>query len=151
MPVDIAREDIAEKKRKKRILLVSAGAVVVLLITLGLSRLKPAAPSVEQGTLWFDTVKRGPMLRQVRGPGSLVVETEGTRVVSAVTDGRVEKLVLQAGTTVEPSTILVELSNPELERDTLDAEQQLKAGAAELVNTKIRVQREMYDQQAAAA
>jgi HlyD family secretion protein len=150
-PVDIVREDIAEKKRKKRILLAAGAATVVLLITLGLSRLKPAAPSVEKGTLWVDTVHRGPMLRQVRGPGSLVVESEGTRILSAGTDARVERLVVLPGAKVEPGTLLIEMSNTELSRDALDAEQQLKAGLAEMTSTRIKVQREMLDQKAAAA
>jgi len=149
--VDIVREDIAEKKRKKRILLAGGAAAVVLLITLGLSRLKPAAPSVEKGTLWVDTVHRGPMLRQVRGPGSLVVVSEGTRILSAGTDGRVERLVILPGALVQPGTLLIEMSNTELSRDALDAEQQLKAGLADMTSTRIRVQREMLDQQAAAA
>ena len=150
-PVDIVREDIAEKKRKKRILLAAGAATVVLLITLGLSRLKPAAPSVEKGTLWVDTVHRGPMLRQVRGPGSLVVESEGTRILSAGTDARVERLVILPGAQVQPGTLLIEMSNTELSRDALDAEQQLKAGLADMTSTRIRVQRETLDQKAAAA
>ena len=151
MLVDIVREDLAEKRRRKRIFLVAAAAALVLLITLGLSRLKPAAPTVDKSTLYPDTVKRGPMLRQVRGPGSLVVVSEGTRQISAGTDGRVESIVRQPGAHVESGTVLLEMSNPELQRDTLDAEQQLKAGQAELVNTRIHVQRETLDQQAAAA
>jgi multidrug efflux pump subunit AcrA (membrane-fusion protein) len=149
--VDIVREDIAEKKRKKRILLAASAATVVLLITLGLSRLKPAAPSVEKGTLWVDTVHRGPMLRQVRGPGSLVVESEGTRILSAGTDARVERLVILPGAQVQPGTLLIEMSNTELSRDALDAEQQLKAGLADMTSTRIKVQREMLDQKATAA
>ena len=149
--MDIVREDLAQKRRRKRIILVSSGAALVLLISLGLSRLKPAAPTVEKGTPWIDTVKRGPMVRQVRGPGSLVVESEGIRVISAQTDGHVERIALQPGSKVEPGTILLEMSNPELSRDALDAEQSLKAGQAELINTRIKAQREMLDQQATAA
>jgi HlyD family secretion protein len=149
--VDIVRADLAEKRRRMRIILVSAAAVFVLLITLGLSRLRPAAPTVDKGTLWLDTVQRGPMLRLVRGPGSLVVEPEGTRILSASTDARIERVVVQPGARVEPGTILLEMSNPELSRDALDADQQVKAGQADMTNTRIRVQREMLDQQAAAA
>jgi RND family efflux transporter MFP subunit len=149
--MDIVREDFAEKKRKKRLILVGSGLAVALLITLGLSRLKPAAPTVEKGAVWMDTVKRGPMNREVRGPGSLVPETEGIRQISAQTDARVERLVLQAGSQVTPASILLEMSNPELQRDALDAEWQLKAAQAELVNTKVRLQKDLMDQQAAAA
>ncbi|HXM76810.1 MAG TPA: HlyD family efflux transporter periplasmic adaptor subunit, partial [Thermoanaerobaculia bacterium] len=124
---------------------------VVLLITLGLSRLKPAAPTVEKSAVWLDTVKRGPMRREVRGPGSLVPESEGILQISAATDARVERLLLQPGSPVQPSSILLEMSNPELQRDGLDAEWQLKAAQAELVNTRIRLEKELMDQQAAAA
>jgi HlyD family secretion protein len=151
MGMDIVREDFAEKRRKKRIILASAGIVVALSITLGLSRLKPAAPTVEKGAVWMDTVKRGPMNREVRGPGSLVPEAEGIRQISAATDARIERLVLQPGSQVEPNSILIEMSNPELSRDTLDAEWQVKAGQAELMNTKVRLQKELMDQQASAA
>ena len=84
--MDIIREDVSEKRRKKRLVLAAAGAVAVLLITLGLSRLKPAAPTVEKSTVWMDTVKRGPMLRQVRGPGTLVPQE--IRFISAETNAR---------------------------------------------------------------
>ena len=149
--MDIVREDFAEKKRRKRLLLTATGLAAALLITLGLSRLKPAAPTVDKGAVWMDTVKRGPMNREVRGPGSLVPETEGIRQISASTDARVERLVLQPGSPVEPSSLLLEMSNPELSRDALDAEWQLKAAQAELANTKVRLQKELMDQQAAAA
>ena len=149
--MDIVREDFSEKRRRKRLLLASAGVTVVLLITLGLSRLKPAAPTVEKSAVWLDTVKRGPMRREVRGPGSLVPESEGILQISAATDARVERLLLQPGSPVQPSSILLEMSNPELQRDGLDAEWQLKAAQAELVNTRIRLEKELMDQQAAAA
>jgi multidrug resistance efflux pump len=149
--MDIVREDFAEKRRKKRLIFASAGIVVALSITLGLSRLKPAAPTVEKGAVWMDTVKRGPMNREVRGPGSLVPEAEGIRQISAATDARIERLVLQPGSQVEPNSILIEMSNPELSRDTLDAEWQVKAGQAELANTRVRLQKELMDQQASAA
>ncbi len=149
--MDIIREDISEKKRRKRIAMAAAGAGAILLITLGLSRLKPAAPTVEKSTIWMDTVKRGPMLRQVRGPGSLVVESSGIRVLSAATDGRVERLLLEPGALVQPDTVILEMSNPELQRDALDAEQAIRAGQAELTNSRIRVMRETLDQKAAAA
>ena len=149
--MDIVREDFAEKKRRKRLLVTAVGLAGALLITLGLSRLKPAAPTVDKGAVWTDTVKRGPMNREVRGPGSLVPQTEGIRQISASTDARVERLVLQPGSPVEPSSLLLEMSNPELSRDALDAEWQLKAAQAELANTRVRLQKELMDQQAAAA
>jgi HlyD family secretion protein len=149
--MDIIREDIAKKKRRRRLVLAGTGVAAVLLITLGLSRLKPAAPTVDKGTVLIDVVKRGAMERQVRGPGSLVPETEGIRQVSSATDARIERLLVQPGTNVLPETVLLEMSNPELERDALDADWQLKAGQADLVNARVRLQKELLDQQAAAA
>jgi len=149
--VDIIREDLSEKKRKKRIVMAAAAAGAILLITLGLSKLKPAAPTVEKSTIWMDTVKRGPMVREVRGPGSLVVESSGIRVLSAATEGRVERLLVEPGALVQPDTVILEMSNPELQRDALDAEQAMKAGQAELMNTRVAVQRDKLDQKARAA
>ncbi len=147
--MDIVREDFAEKRRKKRFIIAGASAGAILLITLGLSRLKPAAPTVEKGTIWMDTVKRGPMLRQVRGPGTLVPEE--IRFISTATDGRVERLVILPGALVTPDSVLLELSNPELERDALDADSQVRAAQAELTNVRAHADRDIMDQQAAAA
>jgi HlyD family secretion protein len=149
--MDIAREDVSQKKRRKRLIFGSVGITAAALITLGLSRLKPAAPTVEKSAVWMDTVKRGPMRREVRGPGSLVPESEGILQIAAATDARVERLVLQPGSLVKPDSVLLEMSNPELQRDAVDAEWQLKASQAELINTKVRLQKELLDQKAAAA
>lgn len=147
--VDIIREDLAQKRRKKRLIIGAASAAGILLITLGLSRLKPAAPTVEKSTVWMDTVKRGPMLRQVRGPGTLVPQE--IRFISASTEGRVERLVILPGGPVKPDSILIEMSNPELEREALDADSQVKAAQAELTNVRAHSERDVMDQQAAAA
>jgi HlyD family secretion protein len=149
--MDIPREDLARKKRRRRFLIGGAGVLAILLITLGLSRLKPAAPTVDKGTVLIDTVKRGALERQVRGPGSLVPQTEGILQISASTDAVIERLLAQPGSPVTPDTILLEMSNPELERDALDAEWQLKAGQADSISTRIKVQKDLLDQQAAAA
>ena len=149
--MDIVREGIVESKRRRRLILAACGVVAALLLTLGLSRLKPAAPTVEKSTVWVDTVKQGPMLRQVRGPGSLVPEAEGIRVISAATDGRIERMMVQPGAVVEPDTVLLVLSNPELQRDAIDAQWQLKAAQAEAANVRVRLQRDLMDQQASAA
>jgi HlyD family secretion protein len=148
--VDIVREDFAAKKKKRRLVIAAGAAAGILLITLGLSRLKPAAPSVDKSAIWMDTVKRGSMLRQVRGPGTLV--PEDIRYISAETDGHIEKLVrLPGGTPVQPDTILIEMSNPVLERDALDAESQLRAAEAELMNVKAQAAKDVMDQEAKAA
>jgi len=148
--VDIARPAIiARQKRTRRITYGVAGLVAVLLITLGLSRLKPAAPSVDRGTLVIDTVKRGGMLRQVRGLGTLV--PEDFRWIPAATEGRVERIVVQPGSTVNPDTVILELSNPELEMQALDAESQLRAAEAQAAELKVRLESQHLDQEAAAA
>ena len=148
--MDIARPAIiARQRRTRRITYGAAAAVAVLLITLGLSRLKPAAPSVDRGTLVIDTVKRGGMLRQVRGLGTLVPEE--LRWIPAATEGRVERIVVQPGSTVTPDTIILELSNPELEMQALDAESQVRAAEAQAAELKVRLESQHLDQEAAAA
>jgi HlyD family secretion protein len=149
--MDIVREGVVESKRRRRLILAGCAVAAALLLTLGLSRLKPAAPTVEKSTVWVDTVKQGPMLRQVRGPGSLVPEAEGIRVIATATDGRIERLLVQPGAVVEPDTVLLTLSNPELQSDALDAQWQLKAAQAEAANVRVRLQRDLMDQQASAA
>ena len=118
--MDIARPDLLEKKKKRQLAWAAAAIGFVVLATLGVSRLKPAAPSVERATLVIDTVKRGEMVREVRGLGTLVPEE--IRWIPAVTQGRVERLVLLPGVTVTADSVVLELSNPELEMQALEAE-----------------------------
>jgi HlyD family secretion protein len=147
--VDIARPSRAREKKIKRILYGSGAAVVVLLITVGLSRLKPAAPSVDRATVWVDTVKRGSMLRQVRGLGTLVPEE--IRWIPARTDGRVERRLILPGTMVEPDSIILELSNPQLDQQMLDAQSALVAARASYTELRVRLQSQLLDQKASAA
>jgi len=123
------------------------------LITAGLSQLKPAAPSVEKSSIWTDTVKRAtsenPMLRQVRGNGSLVPEQ--IQFVQADTDGRVERILVLPGAEVKADTILLELSNPELKQATFDAEWQVKAAEAQRTKLKVQLDSERLTQKAATA
>src|SRR6202048_1581647 len=128
--MDIPRPDVAVKKRKRRIITISAVALGLILATVALSRLKPAVPSVDRSTVWIDTVKRGPMVRQVRGLGTLV--PEDIRWIPANTEGRVDKMVVRPGTQVKADTVILELSSPELEQAAHDAESKLKAAEAEL-------------------
>ena len=116
----------------------AVGIALILLITLGVSRLKPAAPSVERGTVWLDTVKRGPMLRQVRGLGTLV--PTDIRWLPAATEGRVERLLIQPGTKVKSSDVILEMSNPTISQASLDAEWQLKAAEADYHNLEVQLQ-----------
>ncbi len=147
--VDIARPDLLEKKKKRRLIWVGAGAAAVILLTLGVSRLKPAAPTVERATVVIDTVKRGEMVREVRGLGTLVPEE--IRWIPAVTEARVERLVLLPGTTVTPDSVILELSNPEIVTQSQDADSQARAAEARYTELKVRLQSQLLDQKAVAA
>jgi HlyD family secretion protein len=143
--MDIPRPDIARKKKQRRIVIGAAAALVVLGATLGVSRLKPAAPSVDS-TVWIDEVKRGPMVRQVRGLGTLVPEE--IRWIAAATQGRVERLVVLPGTPVKADSVLIELSNPEVELAALEAVSQLRAAEAQLAELKVRLESQRLNQEA---
>jgi HlyD family secretion protein len=147
--MDVARPDLARKKRRRRIVLVACASLVVAGVTLGLSRLSPAAPTVEKSSIWMDTVKRGEMLRQVRGNGSLVPEQ--IQFVQSETDGRVERLLVKAGAQVTADTVLMELSNEELKQAAFDAEYQLRAGEAQRTKLKVQLASDRLTQKAALA
>jgi HlyD family secretion protein len=147
--MDIPRPNVAAKKRQRRIIIISAVAVGVVLATFALSRLKPAVPSVDRSTVWIDTVKRGPMVRQVRGLGTLVPEE--IRWIPTNTEGRVDKIIVRPGAHVEPDTLILELTSPELEQAAHDAELQAKAAEAELTTLRATLQREVLDQESTAA
>ena len=123
-----------QKKPQKRLPLYLAIAGGLVLATVGLSQIRPAAPGVERSTLLIDTVKRGEMLREVRGNGTLV--PEDLRIVSAMTAGRVDRIVSRPGTRVEAATVLLEMSNPDVQLEALDAERQLKLAEAELATQR---------------
>jgi HlyD family secretion protein len=147
--MDIARPHIAKQKRRRRILFASGGVLALIVITVALSHLKPAVPSVDRSTVWVDTVKRGPMVREVRGLGTLVPEE--IRWVPANTEGRVEKIVVRPGTQVKADTVILELSSPELEQAAHDAESKLKAAEAEFTTLQAKLQRDLLDQESNTA
>ncbi len=147
--MDIAREGVIEARRKKQLIWGAIGAVVLAVATIGLMRLEPAAPTVDKATVYTDTVKRGEMLRQVRGPGTLVPEE--IRWIAARTIGRVERKVILPGAEVLPETVIVELSNPELEQQTMDAELGLRAGEARLVDLQVTTESRFLNERAQAA
>ncbi len=147
--MDIPRPELARKKRVRRTLYAVGVVIVIPLITIGLSRLKPAAPTVEWAPLWPDTVKRGEMLRQVRGLGTLVPEE--ILWIPATTDGRVVRRFVLPGAQVKADTAILQLSNPELEQSALDAEWQLKAAEAQYNSLKAQLDSQLLDQKAAAA
>jgi HlyD family secretion protein len=147
--MDIPRPDVARKKKKRRIMIVAGSVLGVIVLTVALSRLKPAVPSVDRSAVWIDTVKRGPMVRQVRGLGTLVPEE--IRWIPANTDGRVEKIVVRPGTSVQPDTVILEMSSPELEQSAHDAESKASAEEAELTTLRATLQRELLDQESTTA
>lgn len=147
--MDIKRPDQSKARRRKRILLGLGSAVVLGGITFVLAQLKPAAPTVERSSVWIDTVKRGPMVRQVRGLGTLVPEE--IRWIPARTSGHVDRIVLRPGAAVEPDSVILVLSNPEVEQAAVDAESELKAAEAELVSLKVQLGRDVLAAEAAAA
>jgi len=148
--MDIKRPKSAARNRlARKIIYVVIAVAAVSLITYAVSRLKPAAPGVERSTVWIDTVKRGGMLRQVRGLGTLVPEE--VRVIAAATQGRVERVLVKPGTQVSAGTVLIELSNAELQQAVQDADYQVKAAEADYNNLRVKLESERMTQQAAAA
>src|SRR5215467_2922483 len=148
--MDIQRPSNARAKKIKRIVYVVVAVVVIAGVTLGLSRLKPAAPSVDRGTVWTDVVKRGPMLREVRGLGTLV--PLDIRWIPAQTASRVDRIVVRPGPQIlSPSTVILELSDPVLQRDLVDAQFQLKGAEADYANLKVTVNSDLMNQKAAEA
>ena len=144
--MDIARPDIARAKKIRRIVYATGFAVVILLITVGVSRLEPAAPRVDKDTVYMDTVERGEMLRNVRGTGTLVPEQ--LRWITPITNGTVERLVLRPGATVRPDTVVIELSNPELEQQALETRLQLDAALARYESRRVELRSQELTQQA---
>jgi multidrug efflux pump subunit AcrA (membrane-fusion protein) len=144
--VDIPREP---KGKKKRWFYVAGGVLGVVIITVALGRLGPAAPSVDKNTIYTDVVKRGEMVRRVRGPGTLV--SEQIRWIAALTAGRVERIHVEAGEVVDSATILMELSNPDVEIQALEAQRQLAAEAARLVDLRTRLETQRLSQAALVA
>jgi len=147
--MDVARPDLARKKRKRRLIIIGASALALVVIGVVISRLKPAAISVDRASVWVDTVKRGPMLRQVRGLGTLV--PEDIRWIATSKEGRVEKIIVRPGAKVQPDTLILELSSPDLEQAALDAQSLYKAAEAELTTLRATLQRELLNQESTTA
>jgi HlyD family secretion protein len=147
--MDIPRPSNARAKMIRRIVLLVIALLFIGGVTFGLSRLRPAAPSVDRATVWSDEVKRGPMLREVRGIGTLV--PVDIQWIPAQTDAQVDRIVLRPGAVVKPDSIILELSNLTLKRDALDAEYQLKAAEADYENLKVQVNSDLLNQKATEA
>ncbi len=147
--MDIQRPSNARAKRIRRIIYAAIALVSITGVTYGVTRLRPAAPAVDKGTIWTDEVKRGPMIRDVRGVGTLV--PVDIRWIPAQTDSRVDLIVLHPGAIVKPDSIILELSDPILQRETLDAEYKLKAAQADLESLKVQINSELLNQKSFTA
>jgi HlyD family secretion protein len=147
--MDIQRPSNARAKKIKRIVYVTVAVLAIAGVTLGLSRLRPAAPSVDRGTVWTDVVKRGPMLREVRGLGTLV--PIDIHWIPAQTAARVDKIVIRPGHLVEPNTVILEMSDPSVQQTLLDAEYQLKGAEADYANLQVQVNSELMAQKSVEA
>ncbi len=147
--MDIARPEIARKRRRRRIVTGVLGLLALAAVTLGLSRLKPAAPSVDRAQIWTNTVQRGDILLQVRGNGTLVPEE--IHWIPATTPGRVERILVLPGAEVKADTVMVELTNPEVEQAAFDAEWQLKGAEAQYNKLKVQLQSETLTEASLAA
>src|SRR6202795_512159 len=147
--MDIARPEDKRKKRIRRLICGGGAVLLAVLVTTALARIKPAEPSVDRATVWTDTVKRGPMLREVRGLGTLV--PVDIRWIPAQTSARVEKIVLQSGALVKPDSVILELNDLQLQRDALDAEYAYKAAEADLANLKVQLANNLMTQKSGAA
>src|SRR2546430_2750873 len=145
--MDVARPDLARRRRRRRILYSVAGLGALVVITIGLSRLKPAAPLVENP--WPDTVKRGQMLRQVRGNGTLVPEE--ILWIPTLSAGRVERIMVLPGARVKADTVLVELSNPDVDQAAFDAESQLTGAEADRANLRVQLDSQKLTEEAIVA
>ena len=151
--MDIVRdESVKKKKRQKQTAMIVVAVIAVLGATLGVSKLKPALQGVDAGTIWPDTVKRGSMLRQVRGLGSLVPIPDDVRLIPAETDVRVERiLILPGGTPIPADAVIMELSNPQVEQEALNADLELRSAQAEYQNTKAKVDSDLMSLRSGAA
>lgn len=147
--MDVPRKNASRNRLIRRSVIAVVVIIAASAATFGFSRLKPAAPVVERSTIWPGTVKRGPMLRQVRGLGTLVPEE--ILFIAAQTDGRVDKIVVRPGAIVRPDSVLLELSNPELQLAANDAEWQVKAAEATYTDLRVKLESQNLEQQSIAA
>jgi len=147
--MDIQRPSNARAKKIRRIAYGSVAFLLIGGVSYGLSRLRPAAPTVDRATIYTDEVKRGPMLREVRGLGTLV--PEDIRWIPAQTNSKVERIVLRPGAIIHPNSVILELSDPQLQRDLLDAQYQLKGAEADYANLKVQVNSQLMNQKSVEA
>ncbi|MBW4026931.1 efflux RND transporter periplasmic adaptor subunit [Acidipila rosea] len=149
--MDIARPDIKKKKVRRQVATVVVVVLVAAAAAAAVFRLKPAAPTVDASTIWPDTVKRGPMIRQVHGLGTLVPREDRIRLIPSQTEATVTRIRVLPGTKVQADTILMDLTDPQLQQELLDAQLQLKAAQVDYHNLQVKLESELMDKRAAAA
>lgn len=149
--MDIARPDIRKKKLRRQIVIGAIGLVAVAAAAAAVYRLKPAAPTMDASTVWPDTVKRGPMIVQVRGLGTLVPSEESIRLIPSQTEATVVRIRVLPGTKVTPDTILMDLTDPQLDQELLNAQLQLKSDEVAYHNLQVTLQSALMDKRASAA
>jgi RND family efflux transporter MFP subunit len=150
--MDIARPDLLLKRKRRFVVLAVAALLILAVGMIAVFRLKPAAPTVDRSTIWPDTVKRGPMIRQVRGStGTLVPREDKLRLIPAETEATVTRILVLPGAQVQPSTVIMDLSYPQLEQEALNASLALKAAESDYHNTQIKLQSDLMTQKAGAA
>lgn len=149
--MDISRPDIKRKKIRRQWVVGGISILILAVVGLFVSRLKPASPTVDRATVWTDTVKQGPLLRQVRGPGTLVPREDKIRLIPAETEATVVRIRVLPGAKVEPDTVLMDLVDPTTQQELMDAQLQLKSAQADLKNVKAKLESDLMTQQAAAA
>lgn len=148
--MDIARPDIRRKKARQQIVIGSVILLILIVLTVSVYRLKPAAPTVERGTVWTDAVKRGPMLRQVRGNGTLVPREDRLRLIPSQTDGTVVRILVLPGAQVKANTVIMELASPQVVQEAQDASLQFKSAEADYHNTQVKLQSDLMTQKSSA-
>ncbi len=150
--MDIARPDIKQKKKRRMLVWLACGAVIVTLLAVGVSRLKPASPTVDRSTIWTDTVKRGPMVRQVRSStGVLAPREDSIELIPAQTDATVVRIRILPGAQVTPDTVVMDLNDPQLQQELLNARLGLKAAEADYKSLQAQLQSTLMDKKTAAA
>src|ERR1022692_3302986 len=150
--MDIARPDLKKKKTRQLVIYAAVGVVVLAALAVGVSRLKPAAPTVDRSTIWPDTVKRADLTIQVRGStGSLVPREDSIELIPAQTDSTVVRIRVLPGAKVTPDTILMDLADPQLQQELLNAQLALKAAQADYKSLQASLQSTMMDKKTAAA
>ncbi len=149
--MDIARPDLKKQKIRRQILWSVAGVALLAALTVFVMRLKPAAPTVDRSTVWTDTVKRGNMIRQVRGLGTLIPREDRIRSIPAETDGTVVSIFKLPGALVHPDTVILQLTNPQLMQEAQDAALQLNEAQADYHNTQVSIESALMDRRSTAA